>query len=247
MAESFSLTDVEAFEQRPAAWTAAATESAADQMVRDEMAAVRATYQRNGALVLDASAFERYEDTFREKLDRELLDNGIAIEKERAELLERIDAETKAAETLRPAFAGEFAPGTEKALLAELLDEQKRARYRADFAGLNYAQLADLYERAEDGAHNEVVRIVEDAVQLGTLAQLGIVNADSTDTAAAMTKLQDLVTVRRKARVPKWLTEAKERVVRTRTLTFTSRLDHLRQGRGVARRPLIQTKTGVAR
>lgn len=237
--DTLSLTDVEQFEGRPKAFLDDAREDVADAKTDAEMQAVREKYSRDGALVFDGAVFDAYEAKFRERYDQELLDRGIAIEADREALLARIDRDMAAAEVLPSAVTGRFPADSEKSLLAQLLDRQERADVRAQLAGLTFAQVAALYDRATDTEHNIVVRVLEEAAGMGTLEQLGIVNADATETAGALMHLQTAIKARRAARVPKWLHEARERVLRTRTLTFTTKLDHLRQGRGIARRPKV--------
>lgn len=209
----------------------------ADAYVARRITDLRQEFTRNGIELLDQDALASPDRKVREEYDKNLQTTLEAADKEREALEQACRAAIEASSELKSP-AEEWGTGTEKFLLASILDEQQQQRVRTEIAATRASvdQIANVYKNSSDTRDSAFVRHVERAARTGTLEGLGVVFDGSVESVAAQMRLQELIAERRRARVPAWLFEAQTRLRATRTLTFTHTLDHLRRGRGIARR-----------
>lgn len=231
--------DLVKLEQRQETWlTMRLNAEAADRSIKQEIEATVATYTRKGNTLLSAETVADYEARLRAQFDEDSAAEGLALAKDRQTLIERIAEAARYHEPLRAPVAM-VAPATDKMVLAGILDELQLMRVRSDLTNLTRAELLDTMATWTDETHSPFLRTVEAAVLDGTLSRLGI--RDDRDNpkqdVMAIPRLQQAVADRRAKRVPAWLHEAGKRAQALGSMRFTTALDHLRSGRGVANRP----------
>jgi hypothetical protein len=237
MSEEQQLTDrVSQFQEEVQELGKRFNSTEADRVIAAEMAATRQQHTKNGFLMASNDTLSKYEIDQRVAYDRALSSDGTQVEIKRDVLQSELAAAIEAAQPLR-SFALQYGRGTEKWLVAELLDEFKAQGVRADLRGLTRSQMLERYSRLTDDEDNTAVRLIEDAVLRNDLSRLGIVDdANAEADVIVIPKLKAAIEERRKARVPEYLHKLQADVANAFDWHLGLNLRYLRKGIGVAAR-----------
>lgn len=230
-----NLVDVERAEAMHANVLERMKPATADEAVRVDVDSTKAKFSdANGALLLTREQVQKARDAAEARYDDALKQDTSTLSAELTRVSRLFDDMARAAENL-PAEREAFAPGSIEALAAEGVQDTATQNARARVKGRTLSDVVQLYENALGSSASLTSRAVLRLVEEGTSTL--DTRPDATD-AAALLKLQQLVADARAKRIPAWLREGQARLEKLEhDTTFSTLSGHLRQGRGVARRP----------
>ena len=237
--------DVNALEHKWATWETACRGAVADEVISNELSAadpshIMKTYPRNTY----SEALAAFEDDRRRQYDVTRGADAAVLQAETNALQSALDEAIAGAEVVK-SERDAFGTSTSNAIMVGVLEELVGQRLRGEWRELTIADLAHQYATwDQERGDRTPMKMLEDAMRAGTLTRL-VRAADPERDAAAMLSLQRVVAERRKTRVPPALYALRDRLTGVRTLQRRLFITHLREGKGVARRPTSAMKLAI--